>query len=244
MDNKNILFIGQHTQAYLYAVAYALQREGFSCKVIPVPPPNGVDSSFTLTVMDYAKINITVTCRCCELEPTVTEVELLEYKERLKGTHCVIVVLPIKSFAYHRYNVDDILIDAADRITPIMLRRIVLHMLGKDKISLSWVVVGAEQVTRTLTNPSPIDDISSILAGEKLQDFPEKASEIVNLFFSKNEEKFILEEKRENEIISFGFLQDSPVAEIGEKVCTTWNVQTFFAAIKGILEEEETFISS
>lgn len=235
MENKNILFIGQHTQAYLFAISNALQRKGFSCKIVPVPSPSEADSSFELTVMDYSSVNLTVICRCCELEPAVSEAELLKHEEQIKWAHCVIVVLPIKSFSYYRYNVGDILINAVDWITPSMLRRIILHMLGESKIPLSWVIIGAEQVTRNLTNPSPVEGLYSIFAGEQVQNFTEKACEIVNLFLGKDEEAFILEAKKENEVVSFGFLQDLPAVKIGEKICTFWNVQTFFAAVKDVL---------
>lgn len=227
--NEEILVIGRHTRAYLHTVAAALRRCGFSC-INSSGLPGEDENLFMLTAKNYNGIDISMPCRCCELDPGNAEKEFIACTNQLERVKGIIVVLPIKFFAAYRYNVDDDFVGIEDWITPDLLQRIIHSIICGTTVSLSWVITGVDQVTHTMMNDAPIEELSLVSLAEDIFDLQQKADEVVRRFFCEDEEILFLDGCKDDKVISFGFLQNSCAPEIGEKTCVLWNMNSFWRA--------------
>lgn len=238
---NDILLIGQHTQAFLYAAADDMQKYGFLCETVPQEPITEDGARITLSVDDYGDSHTSMQCCCCELDLIDAKKKLAARTDLLKQAKHITVVLPIKAFPYYRYNVDNSLAGISDWIEPNQLQKIMHHAIRETDITLSWVVVGAERVTRTLMDPDSIATLSQIRSAQDLSDLRQMMAAAVEKFFFEKEEARFLERCREGETVSFGFLPSSAQSEIGEQTCACWNVFAFAGAVQNKLPLETIF---
>lgn len=238
---NDILLIGQHTQAFLHAVADDMQKYGFLCETVPQEPITEDGARITLSIDDYGDSHTSMQCCCCELDLIDAKKKLATHTDLLKQAKHIIVVLPIKAFPYYRYNVDNSLVGISDWIVPNQLQKIIHHAIHKTDITLSWVVVGAERVARTLMDPNPIVTLSQIHSAKDLSGLKQMMAAAVEKFFFEKEETRFLERCGEGETVSFGFLSGSTQSEIGEQTCACWNVFAFAGAVQDKLPLETIF---
>lgn len=238
---NDILLIGQHTQAFLYAVADDMQKYGFLCETVPQEPITEDGTRITLSIDDYGDSHTSIQCCCCELDLIDAKKKLATHTDLLKQAKHIIVVLPIKAFPYYRYNVDNSLARISDWIVPNQLQKIMHHAIRETDITLSWVVVGAERVTRTLMDSDSIATLSQIHSAQDLSGLRQVMVAAVEKFFFEKEEARFLERCKEGETVSFGFLPGSAQSEIGEQTCAWWNVFAFAGAVQDKLPLEAIF---
>lgn len=236
---NNILLIGRHTQAFLHTAADDMQKYGFLCETVPQEPMTEDGARMTLSIDDYGDSHTSMQCCCCELDLIDAKRQLAARTDLLKQTKHIIVVLPIKAFPYYRYNTDNSLAGISEWIVPNQLQKIIHHAIRETDITLSWVVVGAEQVTRTLMDPDPIVTLSQIHSAKDLSGLRQMMEAAVKKFFFEKEEARFLARCGEGETISFGFL--SAQSEIGEQTCARWNVFAFAGAVQDKLPLEAIF---
>lgn len=236
-----ILLIGYQTQLYLHTIVNEMQRCGFLCYTSSQETTVGRGRLFTLTIDNYVELHREISCRCCELEQTVSGAELLVYRELLKDVKHIIAVIPIKLFASYRYNVDEALAEISTWITPDVLQRVIHGSIQRTEATLSWVIIGADEVVQTLTERSPVSVFPPICTAQNISDLQGTANDAAKRFFSESEESWFRCFRNEGESVSFGFIPNHQESKIGEKACTLWNIYTFLNAIQDIPTLESIF---